>query len=136
MPGWAEGAESASALQAAIDTATAGRSASSVVALERGLFLVVAEPARFGSELLGTLTVAYALDDSVADRLARVTHCDVSLAAAGHLYASSLRGDDRAALAALVASNEPLSDGISSALRRVGAGSYVMGAFPLAANQP
>ena len=60
-----------------------------------GLFLVVSEPARFAEELLGTLTAGYVLDDTVAERLAEVTHCAVNLGTDDRLFASSLRGRDR-----------------------------------------
>ena len=96
------------------------------------LFLVVSEPARFADEVLGTLTVGYALDDAVATRLAEETGCDVNIAAGRVLYASSLPEADRAALASLVASDHLPQNAV---VTRVGAGDYVVGTFPLSATE-
>ena len=99
-------------------------------------FLVVSEPARFADEVLGTLTVGYALDDGVATRLAQETHCDVNIAAGGVLYASSLPEADRAVLASLITSVDLPPAGVSRRVTRVGTGDYVVGAFPLSTNDP
>ena len=73
---------------------TAGHSA--LVALADGLYLVVLEPAHFIEEVLGWLAVGYRLDDGFAKDLARITHADVNLIAAGRLRASSLDAAARA----------------------------------------
>src|SRR6185436_8092426 len=79
-PGWPAAAP-APAVQAAIQSAVSGASRRDIVAVGNRLFLVVSEPARFAEEVLGTMTVGYALDDAVAQELARATHCDVNLVA-------------------------------------------------------
>jgi len=83
-PGWPAGTAPAPGLQAAIESAVSGTSHREIVAVNDNLFLVVSEPARFAEEVLGTMTVGYALDDAVARELARATHCDVNLVAGTH----------------------------------------------------
>jgi signal transduction histidine kinase/ActR/RegA family two-component response regulator len=118
-------------IAAAIAVATANRSSRDVVALENGLFLVVSEPARFAEEVLGTLTVGYALDDAVVQRLSDVTHCDVNLVAGGRLYASSLSPAGRTALTTRLAARNWLENGVSG-VWSIGADQYVVGTFPMA----
>ena len=70
-PGWPAGTAAPAAVRAMIDAAVAGQSRRDIVAVDDRLFLFVAEPARFAEEVLGTLSVGYALDDAVAEQLAR-----------------------------------------------------------------
>jgi signal transduction histidine kinase/ActR/RegA family two-component response regulator len=130
--GWPPGEAPAAVLRAAMDKATAGRPARAFVPAGDRLYLVVSEPARFADEVLGTLTVGYALDDAVAVRLAEETGCDVNIAAGGVLFASSLPTADRAALASRIASGDLPREPV---VTRVGAGDYIVGTFPLSPNE-
>ena len=65
----------------------------------------------FAEEVLGTLTAGFALDDGVVAELAELAHGDVNLVAGDRLAASSLRGEPRAALAALLAAPKPSGSG-------------------------
>jgi hypothetical protein len=120
-------------IRSAIVESTAGRPARDFVPVGDRLFLVVSEPAMFADEVLGTMTVGYAIDDAVAGRLAQETHCDVTIGAGGSLYASSLPKAERAALADLTAAagGDRLAAGVSPRVTRIGAGDYVVGMFPL-----
>jgi len=64
VTGWPAGKAPAAAIRGAIDKSTAGRPARDFVPAGDHLYLVVSEPARFADEVLGTLTVGYALDDA------------------------------------------------------------------------
>jgi len=118
-----------------VNSAQSGRSASDIMSVGDRLFLVVSEPARFASEIVGTFTAGFALDDAVATDLALVTNSDVSFVCP-QLCGSSLSGTPRTALAAVVAGR--ISDlGVTSAapdLRLVGDVRYVSGVYPLRAD--
>lgn len=116
--------------QARLD-AGSGNASRRVVAIGGVLYLVVAEPARFADEVLGSLVVGYVLDDAVTRELAAITRCDVSLIADGRLVATSLGSSSRSALASLVAGRS-LSVGASPSLRAIEEGEYVAAAYPLA----
>jgi signal transduction histidine kinase/ActR/RegA family two-component response regulator len=130
-PGWPAGARAGSEVDAAIAEATAGRPGRTMAAVADRLFLVVSEPAMFADELLGTLTIGYALDDEVAGRLAEVTHCQVNLIAGGRLFASSLPPTDRAALVTAMTQATWPASSQSGTVQRIGDGRYVVGTFPL-----
>jgi predicted signal transduction protein with EAL and GGDEF domain len=136
-PGWPAAATPSSAFSATIQAAVAGQSRRDIVSVQDRLFLVVAEPARFAEEVLGTMTVGYALDDSVALELAAATHCEVNLVSGTRLSASSLRGRKRAAPATPLAGAGEGSTrfGLSAALRTLGGERYVEGRFPLLNDQ-
>jgi len=121
------------ALLTSIDAAGRGDPDRTILAIEDRLFLVVSEPARFGEEILGTMTVGYALDDAVAKELAQLTHCQVNLVSSSRVSGSSLPRAERAALALM------LSDGASaptplSEIRLLDE-RYVSGSFPLVRRQ-
>ena len=125
-----------------IREAMAGRPHHGNASIGGELFLIVSEPARFAEEVLGTMTAGFAIDDGVVAELAELAHVDVNLVAGDRLAASSLRGEPRAALAALLAAPKPsgsgsaprLSDlqGPASELEPLAGRRYVAGAFPLA----
>src|SRR5439155_9307001 len=117
-----------------IAASAAGRPGRDIAEIGGRLFLVVSEPARFAEETLGTLTVGYALDDAVAQQLAQVTHCEVNLVVGRQLSASSLKGDERTALANLVAHGTPLPDGGPARMQQFGAHEYLASTFPLSPN--
>src|SRR5439155_10783346 len=106
--GWSPIVEPPFSIRQIIAASAAGRPGRDIAEIGGRLFLVVSEPARFAEETLGTLTVGYALDDAVAQQLAQVTHCEVNLVVGRQLSASSLKGDERTALANLVAHGTPL----------------------------
>jgi len=134
-PGWPGGVKAADEARKSIKDATAGHPHRAIVDLGDRLFLIVSEPARFGDEILGTLTVGFALDDAVARRLAEVTHSDVNIVAGHRLSASSLTGANRLALGRLVSTDGWLSlPGDVGGVQRVGDGQYVVGIFPLSSS--
>jgi PAS domain S-box-containing protein len=117
-----------------VSTARGGQSAYDIVAFEERLYLIVAEPAMFADEVLGTITSGYKLDDRVATELSRATNCEVSLVCAGNrVCASSLGGTPRADLVSALAGNRAGRDALHSepALHRIGNGLYVGGVYPL-----
>jgi diguanylate cyclase (GGDEF)-like protein len=128
-PGW-PAAEPRDTLRAAIEPATGGRSTRSVVSVQHRLYLVVSEPARFADEVLGTMTVGYALDDAVADELSATTRCEVTLATGAHVSGSSLPGDERAELAGDLA-GQVRGTGAPVRVRSLGHARYIEGVFPL-----
>jgi len=126
--------QSAAAVRGAIDQARAGRHVRDIVTLDDGLYLVVAEPAVFAEEVLGTLTAAYRLGDAEVRALALVTHCDISFVCAdGRLCASSLPPAPRAALASMLRDDRAFIGGVKGTLQRLGQTSYVGGVYPLPA---
>jgi signal transduction histidine kinase/ActR/RegA family two-component response regulator len=132
--GWSDGAEPPASISRMISASAAGRPGRGIAETGDRLFLVVSEPARFAEETLGTLSVGYALDDAVARRLAEVTHCDVNIAVGGRLFASSLTGDGRTALANLIASDPAFSPGGAPRMTRWGGREYVAATFALSPN--
>ena len=140
-PGWPGGDVSAP-VTSSIREAMAGRPHHGNASIGGELFLIVSEPARFAEEVLGTMTAGFAIDDGVVAELAELAHVDVNLVAGDRLAASSLRGEPRAALAALLAAPKPsgggsaprLSDlqGPASELEPLAGRRYLAGAFPLA----
>ena len=136
-PAWPGTAAPPRGLQAAIESAVSGAPRRDIVPVGDRLFLVVSEPARFGEEVLGTMTVGYALDDRVAEELAQATRCDVNLVSGDRLAASSLRGRQRAALAAVVAGAGGAPPfGLSTGVKSIGGDRYVEGTFPLMKDRP
>ena len=129
--GWPAGTKPSSDVTAVVEQATAGQPARRFVATTDGLFLVVSEPAGFADEVLGTLTVGYALDDELASSFAHVTGGEINFVAGERLYASSLDAAERTALAAALVQEEwGTRTGVGS-VRQVGANEYAFAAFPL-----
>jgi len=100
-PGWTADARPP-ALGASIAAASRGTSDRAVLSVGDRLYLVVSEPARFADEVLGTMTVGFALDDDVARELAQLTHCQVNLVSSSRISGSSLPPPQRAALARML----------------------------------
>src|SRR5580704_1840925 len=65
-PGWTPGSAVPELLHTGIAAALAGDPSRNILPINDRVFLVVTEPARFAEEVLGTLTVGYALDDAIA----------------------------------------------------------------------
>jgi PAS domain S-box-containing protein len=134
-PGW-PGGEASPAVAGSIRAAMTGRSHHDIASIDGAMFLIVSEPARFAEEVLGTMTAGFPIDDGVAAELADVAHVEVNLVAGDRLVASSLRGEPRAALAALLARPRVRDlQGPASELEDVAGRRYVAGAFPLATGE-
>src|SRR5712691_11583347 len=120
-------------LQAAIGGATHGESRRDIVPVRGRLFLVTAEPARFTeAEVLGTLTFGFALDDRVAQDLARITHSEINLVSGNNLVGSSLSPEEQPVVAAALADGHLLAqNGISSEVRQIGDRRFIEGTFSL-----
>jgi predicted signal transduction protein with EAL and GGDEF domain len=135
--GWPVRQQPSMVLQSRIENAADGRASRGTVAIQDRLFLVVSEPARFDEEILGTMTVGYALDDAVADDLARATHCQVNLVSGTHLFGSSLHTGQRTDLVRQLAGEAIASASVShsTGLRSLGGVRYIDGIFPLVPDQ-
>jgi PAS domain S-box-containing protein len=135
MPGWGDRGAPPPSLQSAIRSAGHGAPQSTIAQIEGRLFLIVSEPARFAAEILGTMTVGLALDDTVARQLTEITQSEVSLVAGRRLSGSSLRGSSRTALVRLIeATDIDPSRPESLGLRELGGARYLSGTSPLTAN--
>jgi PAS domain S-box-containing protein len=131
-PGWPTGQSSPPALENGIAAATHGQPHHDIVAIQGTLFLIVSEPALFAEEVLGTLTVGYALDDAVAGELADVTHSEVNLVAGSHLSGSSLPPAERAVLASQLVTGRAASREVDVlVIEQLGQSEYVTGIYPL-----
>ncbi len=122
------GSSQTGVITAAVSAAQSGRAASDIFSVGGQLFLVVSEPARFASEIVGTFTAGFALDDGVAKELALVTNSDVTFTCPG-VCGSSLSHEPRSALTAFVDGN-PSGLGAVGAepdLRVIGGVTYVSG---------
>ena len=128
--GWPTHNNQPDALRVNIAAGLRGRSHSTVISTPEHLFLVVSEPARFADEVLGSMTVGYAIDDTMAEELARSSQAEVNVVVEGKLIASSLRGEARMALVELLARDAGVPDEISVGLQ-LGETRYVSGKFPL-----
>jgi signal transduction histidine kinase/CheY-like chemotaxis protein len=120
-------------LRALAAAAASGVSASALVTIDDTLYLVVAEPARFATEILGTFTAGYRLDDRVAAELANATSSEVTFVCRG-VCGSSLPAEQRTALADAIA-RTPAAIGLTGAppaLRTIGDVTYVGGRYELA----
>jgi predicted signal transduction protein with EAL and GGDEF domain len=129
-PGWAgPGTMAPPELVRAITDAVSGRPATALVPTPTALVLLVSTPAMFADEVLGTLSVGYALTDGVVRELAPVLQTDLALVWGSHVVATSLTGApaDRIALGATATAM-----GVRRDLLETGARRYVAGTFPLA----
>jgi signal transduction histidine kinase len=90
---------------AAVRAALAGEEATSFHAGRNGGLHVATVPITIGAtepELLGTLSVGFAVDDALAAQFKRFTSCEVALAAEGRILASTLAREQDGALSALL----------------------------------
>jgi PAS domain S-box-containing protein len=133
MPGWPPNVPLPPSLQAAIRGATAGESRRDIIPVEGKLFLVTSEPAKFAeTELLGTVTFGFPLDDGVARDLSQITRADVNFISGSRLAGSSLSGpEQRQVAAALAAGGLREVRGVASELRTIGEREFIEGTFPL-----
>jgi PAS domain S-box-containing protein len=131
--GWPQGRTMPAALQAAISGAAAGESHRDIVPIDRALVLITSEPAKFGqTELLGTVTFGFQLDDRVAQQLARITHADINLVSGRQLVGSSLAAAEQKEIASLLSAGSLGStSGISLDPRIIGERRFIEGTFPL-----
>jgi PAS domain S-box-containing protein len=131
-PGWRDANAPPEPLRSAVSSAVNGRAQSTMMAVRDRLFLVVAEPARFAEETVGSMTVGFPLDDAIARELAQVTHCEVSLVAGTSLVASSIQDAGRGELSRLLETSGGLpADAGATALHHLGPRTFLVGAFPL-----
>ena len=120
-------------LQALVAATARGQAQREIVGLNRGLYLLVAEPATFGDEVLGTLTTGYALDNAMASEVARTTGRDVALVTDDGVSGSSLGETGRARLTEVLhAEHSPLRKSGIVARMRLGDEEYAGAAFTLA----
>lgn len=132
VAGWPQSALMPSELQASIASATKGTSRPAIVIIGDRLYLTVSEPALFASEVLGSLTIGYALDDAVAKELATISGAQVSFVAGQELSGSSLEGPARAEMA-LGLIRGYWAAGVVEGPRQVGGHPYIPGMFPISA---
>ena len=132
-PGWSDTDSPEPSLLANIEHASTGESRRSVVAVHNRLFLVVSEPAQFAEETLGTMTVGYALDDTVAKTLARLTRCEVTLVSGARVCATSLTGAVREELSLRLAQGRHAAadEATVAQVQQIGEHRYVGGTFSL-----
>jgi len=98
-------AESAIAGLPEIQQALAGRESGGFWPRADGLLQVMAVPIAIGidrPDIMGSLTVGFRLDNSLAAQFKRATESDIAFAAEGQIRASTLAAGDREALAALL----------------------------------
>ena len=118
-------------LDEAIASALEGRPATALVPTPSALVLLVSTPAVFADEVLGTLSVGYALTDGVVRDLARVLQTEIALVWGSQVVATSLVGTERADRTAVsAAARTPAT--VWPDLLRVGTRQYFAGTFALA----
>jgi diguanylate cyclase (GGDEF)-like protein len=132
-PGWPEARASPASLDEAIAASLDGSAQRRIVTMGHQLFLVVIEPIRFADEVLGAMAVAHALDDAVADEMAKAASIQVNLVTGVRLSGSSLDAHGRAELERMLLEGDEFQDsrGVSPKLRDLGRDRYVEGIFPL-----
>ena len=86
--------------------ALAGKPASRLVALNGGLYQLVAVPV-LAPDPIGVVVAGFAVDDALARTLRQLTGSDVSFAAEGRFVASTLAEPERTGLSAATAALEP-----------------------------
>ena len=114
-----------------IREALAGRESATFWLHPDGVLQVVSVPITAGAappEILGTLSLGFLLDDSLAQRLKGLTGSDIAFVAGGSVRAATLPGDSRATLASLVGRR-----GVSSVV--VGGNEYLALLRPLASSR-
>jgi len=136
-PGWVGRDEApAPELREAIASTRAGTPQSVIASQSGELFLVATAPARFASEVLGTLSVGYQLTDDLARQLARLAKCEVILLAGDRIAASSFVEGRRPDLAPIVAEALAVPVGMLPDLRSVGEEKYFGGTYSLRPTAP
>jgi signal transduction histidine kinase len=129
--GWPADQELPAQLRATVAGAVNGRSEADILAVDDLLFLVVAEPARFAEETLGTMTVGFKLDDAMAEELAGLVQAEVSFAVGDRLSATSLQPASKTDLKALLARGDLVAAHVTGRLESLAETQYVSGVFPL-----
>jgi signal transduction histidine kinase len=113
-----------------IREALAGRESTAFWLHPAGVLQIVSVPITAGAappEILGTLSLGFLLDDTLAVRLKGLTGSDIAIVAGGSVRAATLPAGSRAALAALVGGR-----GVSSVV--VGGSEYLTLLRPLASS--
>jgi signal transduction histidine kinase len=122
-------------LRTNIDSALMDGERTEVLSIADRLFLVVSQSTRFAEETIGSMTIGYALDDTMAEQLARISQADVNFVVGHHLVGSSLRGSSKTELARLLAQGDWQPNRVSGTLQSIGDTRYVTGAFPLSLDE-
>lgn len=135
-PGWPSKQLDTVPLMEAVTTARRGSRVRVFLDAGDALYLVVAAPARFADEILGTLVVGYELTDALAQELARLAQCEVLLLAGPRIAATSLRERGHTDTLALAAVAATAAVGVLPDLARIGSYRYVGGAFRLSPDAP
>jgi len=130
-PGWPSKPIDTAPVLDAVTNARRGAGSRAFVDAGGALYLVIAAPARFADELLGTLVVGYELTDALAQELARLAQCEVLLLAGPRIAATSLRERAYTDTMALAADAARAEVGVLPELAQIGSYRYVAGTFPL-----
>ena len=127
-------ADRAAELEALVFATARGRAQQRIIDLDNRLYLVVAEPAMFADEVLGTLTTGYALNDAMARQLAQTTAHDVAFVTGSAISGTSLAPAPRMRLVEqLRDTTDPLRPEVVRLLD-LGNQQYVTAAFPVSNN--
>ena len=132
-PGLRTDLEMPTQLRSSLRAAAAGESRRDILLIDKQLFLVTTEPAKFGDvEFLGTVSFGFLLDDHLAQELAGITHAEINLVSGNRLVGSSLNpGEQKEISAALGAGHLAGPVGVSADIRTLGGRAFVEGTFPL-----
>jgi signal transduction histidine kinase len=130
-PGWSgddtDGWQQTLSRAAAADAGHVG-----IATLGGRLYLLVSEPAMFGEERLGTLSIGYALDDRVAKELAGSSLAEVTFVSGGAVSGSSLGPAARRDMVAALAAGTWSAGDAGREPQPLGGTRYVAALFPLA----
>ena len=130
-PGWPSKELDTESLIEAVSTARRGSRARLFLAAGDALYLVIAAPASFADEMLGTFLVGYEITDTLAQELARLAQCEVLILAGPRIAATSLRERGHSDTLALAERAAGSAVGVMPDLARIGTYRYVGGAFLL-----
>jgi predicted signal transduction protein with EAL and GGDEF domain len=135
-PGWPSKPMDTVPLMEAVTNARRGSRVRVFLDAGDALFLVIAAPARFADEILGTFVVGYELTDALAQELARLAQCEVLLLAGTRIAATSLRERGHTDTLSLAATAATAGVGVLPDLARIGPYRYVGGVFRLSPDAP
>lgn len=129
--GWPEERGHPAVLQEMIASTLQSESQTGIASFDRRVFLLVTEPIRFATETLGVMAVAHALDDQMAEDLARVSNVEVNIVSGAILSASSLRGPARVELERSLGQSVSTAHSRLQPFGRFGGIQYFTGSFPI-----
>jgi signal transduction histidine kinase len=126
--GTSPGDASVVASQPAVRVALAGRESVGLLVRPDGILQLVTVPIVLDRDILGTLSVGFLLDATLAAQLKDITGSDIAFAMDGRVLVATLPRDDRAPLSAL------LQPSALSRSVRIGGDDYIALLRPLAPN--